>query len=257
MYDAMRFNPPDEKPGVGNCPTHGEFETTMIQLPGSAAPMPGPCPECDVIKLSERRQSKARKKMSDLNRMMERSGIPKRFRDKSLNDYVPENYDQAHAFAVAKKYAANFSERFESAGCLVFIGPCGTGKTHLACGIGAAIINDGYSCMFTHVIEAIRLVRSTYRRDSVLTEAQAINRFTLPDLLIMDEIGMQNGTDNEFLILTELINLRYEDSKPTIMLSNLPDEKFEKLIGIRVFDRLRENGGMVLHVTGQSHRRKR
>lgn len=256
MHDSSAlFQPPTETPGKGLCHQHGEYDTIMIKLPGNHDALPGPCPSCEIAQLDERRKLRAKQRMHELNRLLERAGIPKRFRYKSLDEYVPGNDSQAKALAVAKRYAENFAERYESGGCLVFLGPCGTGKSHLACGIGNRIVADGYSCLFTTVIEAVRLVRSTYGGKSELTEAQAINRFTWPDLLILDEVGMQHGTDNEFLIMTELINLRYAAERPTIMLSNLTPEKFEEFVGDRVFDRLHENGGMVLTVAGPSRRR--
>jgi len=252
---AALFAAPKEEPGFSECDKHGRYETTMIRLPGSERAMPGPCPQCDVIQLEEARRLKSKQRMHELRRTMERSGIPSRFRTKTLADYKPVNQDQTKALAVAERYASHFAERYEAGGCLAFIGSCGTGKTHLASGIGNQVISNGYSCMFTSVIEAVRLVRSTYGQKSALTEAEAIHRFTWPDLLILDEVGMQHGSDNEFLILTELMNLRYADEKPTILISNLTMDKFEAFVGIRVFDRLHENGGMILPVTGPSFRR--
>jgi len=256
MHDAMkRIEPPRETQGQGECDQHGVYDTIMIQLPGSEMLLPGPCPQCDVIQLEEQRRLKAKQKMHELHRLMERSGIPKKFRSKSLDDYQPANKSQAKALTVARKYSDNFAERYEAGGCLVFLGPVGVGKTHLVCGIASHVIAAGYSSLFTTVIEAVRMVRSTYGGKSELTESQAIHRFTWPDLLILDELGVQYGSDNEFLILTELINLRYADCKPTILLSNLMPNEFESFVGDRVFDRLHENGGMVLPIMGDSHRR--
>jgi len=246
---------PTEEPGVWVCDTHGEYETTMMQLPGSDRPLPGPCPECDIILLDDARKLKSRQKTHELNHLMDKASIPKRFRSKTFDDYQPSCDSQNRALTVTRKYADNFRERYEAAGGLCLLGPSGTGKSHLACCIGNKIIADGYTCLFTSVIEAVRLVRSTYSGKTKLTETEAIHRFTWPDLLILDEVGMQRGTDNEFLILTELINLRYADMKPTIMLSNLSEPVFEKFVGDRVFDRQFENGGMILPITGQSYRR--
>jgi len=256
MLDANKiFEPPEETAGTGQCDTHGEYRTVMVRLPGSEKAMPGPCPQCSVVQLDEQRHLKAKQKMREMNRLMERSGIPKRFRTKTLDDYNPVNETQARVLAVVKKYSDNFSERYEAGGCLVLLGPSGTGKSHLSCCIANKIMEQGYTSMFTTVIEAVRLIRSTYGGKSTLTESEAIHRFTWPDLLILDEVGMQYGSDNEFLILTEIINLRYADGKPTIMLSNLPPDKFETFVGDRVFDRLHENGGLILSVPGDSYRR--
>ena len=45
--------------------------------------------------------------------------------------------------------------------------------------------------------------------------------FIRPDLLILDEVGVQFGSETEKMILFEIINGRYEQLKPTIVISNL------------------------------------
>ena len=44
--------------------------------------------------------------------------------------------------------------------------------------------------------------------------------FIRPDLLILDEVGVQFGSETEKMILFEIINGRYEQLKPTIVISN-------------------------------------
>jgi len=257
MHNVKKmFQPPKESEGVACCNKHGDYKTTMIDFPGEKAPMPGPCPHCSVVQLDQQRELKTRQKMHALDHLLERSGIPKRFRNKSLDDYQPANDSQIKSLAVAKKYAENFDERLKAGGCLAFTGHSGVGKSHIACGIANSVIEKGFTALFVPVIEAVRAVKSTYSSKSKHTESQVIHRFTWPDLLILDEVGVQYGSDSEFLILTELINLRYMEMKPTIMISNLKLVDFEKLVGDRVVDRLYENGGMMLNINGDSYRRK-
>lgn len=78
-----------------------------------------------------------------------------------------------------------------------------------------------------------------------------------PDLLILDEVGVQHGSDTEKLILFEIINGRYEAARPTIVISNLDAAGLEQFLGERAFDRLREGGGRLVVFDWESHRGKR
>lgn len=81
-----------------------------------------------------------------------------------------------------------------------------------------------------------------------------IKRHTQPDLLIIDEVGVQFGSDAEKLILFEVINTRYESMKPTILISNLALNKLAGFIGERVIDRMKDGGGCTLAFTWDSYR---
>ena len=137
----------------------------------------------------------------------------------------------------------------------MFCGGVGAGKTHLAVGIAHRLMEQGRIAVFTSVINAIRRVKDTYRRDSGQSEAQVVAGFIRPDLLILDEVGVQFGSETEKMILFEIINGRYEQLKPTIVISNLADALTDYL-GERVVDRLREGGGRMLIFDWPSYRRQ-
>ena len=75
------------------------------------------------------------------------------------------------------------------------------------------------------------------------TEAEVIRIYTDPELLIIDEVGVQFGSEAEKLILFEIINTRYERMMPTILISNLPKDELSAFIGERVIDRMNDGGG--------------
>ena len=108
--------------------------------------------------------------------------------------------------------------------------------------------------MFCRAHEAISAITETYSRDSKKTERQALDEFRKPDLLIIDEVGRQRGTDNERMMLFEIINRRYDDEKPTLLISNLNLEKLRGYIDAATEDRLRERGGRVITFDWESMR---
>lgn len=174
--------------------------------------------------------------------ILSRAAIPPRFTDRRLSTYRPACQEAAKALQIAQQYADTFEQAMKTGQSLIFMGNVGTGKTHLAVGIAHAIMEQGYTALFTSVMGAVRSVKETYgRRD--MTESQAIARLVEPDLLILDEVGVQFSSDTERLYLFEILNGRYENMRPTIVIGNLDKDGIENCLGQRVFDRLREGGG--------------
>jgi DNA replication protein DnaC len=99
---------------------------------------------------------------------------------------------------------------------------------------------------YTTVIDYIRTVRETWQRDSDRSEAKVIQEYTNYDLLILDEVGVQFGSDGELTQLTDLIDRRYRDLKPTLVISNCDAEGLERFLGQRAVDRFSENGGRIV-----------
>ncbi|WP_239287691.1 ATP-binding protein [Candidatus Nitrotoga sp. 1052] len=154
------------------------------------------------------------------------------------------NRTATHSAAFADNYADTFDDVLKGGRCAVFVGKPGTGKTHLAVGIGLRIMHrDSCSALFTTVLRAIRRIKDTWSRNSNETERQAVAAMTFPDLLILDEVGVQIGSETEKLFLFDLLNERYEKRYPTIFISNLTVEEVKVYLGECIADRLRENSG--------------
>ncbi|MNY40698.1 DNA replication protein DnaC [compost metagenome] len=56
---------------------------------------------------------------------------------------------------------------------------------------------------------------------------------------------MQNGTDSERLIVSEIINTRYEQMKPTVLISNFTVKQLEDFMGYRAMDRILESAAVL------------
>ena len=109
----------------------------------------------------------------------------------------------------------------------------------------ALAFEQGITGKYSTAYRSVQEVRDSYRSREV-SELQAMDAFIQPDLLVLDEIGVQYGTDSERLVLFNILNGRYEALKPTIVISNLNVDGVKKYLDDRVYDRLRENGGGVL-----------
>ena len=242
------------------CEAHGSYEATITDLYGIRKHV-SPCPGCQKIrdeklKIAEA-QNRQRQMQYKIDRLFRQACIPERFADKSFESFQAETRDEKKAQAVCQRYAQKFEQRLEAGGGIVMCGRPGTGKTHLAAAIANNVIREqGLPVVFSSVMGAIRRVKETYNRNSEETETQAIDAFCKPSLLILDEVGVQFGTDAEKLIMFEIINGRYQKVLPTILISNLCMEELKDYIGERVIDRMQEGGGAVISFDWESYRGK-
>lgn len=236
-----------------DCATHGEF--TARNLFGT---MWTKCPACAEVKNREadakREEAERQAAIARWEKTIGYAGIPERFRTRTLATYAATTDGQREALRFAQGYADGFDDAAKSGRSAVFIGKPGTGKTHLAVGIALAIMGRGYSAMFTTAMRALRRVKETWSRNSEENEREAIAALVYPHLLILDEVGIQFGSDTEKLILFDVLNERYEQRKPTLLLSNLTLPEVRDYLGERIFDRLREDAGQVMVFNWSSHR---
>lgn len=238
------------------CPEHGEFTSRNV-----FANIWSHCPVCETLRREKEQAEKdARDRYEKLRRWeskLGQSGIPERFRNRSLESFVADTEEKKRALDFSLEYASMFGMTDEVKGrSALFVGKPGTGKTHLAAGIGLSLMTDGYSVLFYTVMRAIRRVKDTWSRDSKESESEAIAALVEPDLLILDEVGIQFGSETEKLILFDILNERYEKRRACILLSNLSSGEISGFLGERVIDRLREDGGQVIPFTWESHRSK-
>ncbi len=184
------------------------------------------------------------------------AGIPPRFVAATLDNYQVENEGQRAGLAWAKSYAASFDDALCSGTSALLCGRTGTGKTHLAAAIAKHVADRGCSVRFSTVQRAIREVKDTWGREATVSTGDALKRFTKPDLLVLDEVGVQFGSDTERIILFDMLGERYDFVRPTILISNLPKPEVAQFLGDRVVDRMRENGGRHLVFAWDSYRAK-
>lgn len=236
------------------CPTHGEYTSRHY-----IGRIWSKCPTCSAEKTAEEdrlaAEQAAEAKRRAWQERLQHSCIPERFHDRTLKNFQADTPEQARALEFATRYADEFDAVMKTGRCAMFIGAPGTGKTHLAAGIALRLMHrDKRSVLFTTVMRAIRSIKDTWSKGSELTETQAIEALVFPDLLILDEVGVQFGSDTEKLMLFDVLNERYEKRKPCLLLSNLSIDDVKAYLGERVFDRLREDGGEAVAFDWASHR---
>lgn len=259
MSDYSHLKDGDAVTVEQTCEKHGPYTAESRMLFGK--PFFVMCPICSKDLEAKREQdeieTERRQRSGRIRTLTKQSGIPRRFADCSFDQFEADTDAKKRTLATCRKYADSFEDRLSMGGGLVMCGKPGTGKTLLACSIANQIITENLRApVFTSVTKLARAVKDTYRKGSELTEQQAIDSFVEPDLLIIDEIGAQRGTETELLIMQEIIDERYQQVRSTILLSNLPEHELGQYIGERALDRMYEGRGAILAFTWESYRRK-
>jgi DNA replication protein DnaC len=158
--------------------------------------------------------------------LFDQAKIPRRYRDCSFKNFEIHNDSHKDALKIAKKFIKNYP--VQDVG-LLFLGPCGVGKTHLAVAtINELIHKKGIPCYFCDFRELIRSIQGTYSQDSVLTELDVLSPIFQKDVLVLDELGAKRTTAWVEETVFYIINNRYNNKKLTIFTSNYPDTEDEE-----------------------------
>ena len=215
------------------------------------------CPECEKEQRVEDKKVEESLRRVNLERKVKDAGVPTRFMECSFENYRRDNDGQRKAGKLAEEYLERFTQGKVS-DPLFLLGTVGTGKTHLAIAILIKLLTDEIirSGKYTTTMKMLRDIRSSYNHGSDRTEQQIINSYTNVDLLVLDEVGVQYGTDGEKLLIYEVLNGRYEEMKPTVIIANLPYPELEAYMGKRVMDRLKGEHGTMAIFNWESERGK-
>lgn len=179
---------------------------------------------------------------------LKRSGIfPATTLDAYDFDY-PKHIDRD---IVAKAAALDFIRDKNN---VVFIGPSGVGKTHLANAIGQLACLRGYRVRFTTAADLVNDLVAGQARNTLHKRLAA---WAAPDLLLIDELGYLTFDTRGADLLYQVFNKRYQRSA-TVVTTNLPFKDWGKLFSnsaaaSAIADRL-VHKGLLVRITGKSRR---
>lgn len=239
------------------CDSHGEYSSSVLTGPefrGVPGVKRSGCPVCIRHELAETESSLRSLQVAGL---LNDAGIARRFDSSEFENYRPVNQDAANNLTACKRYVENWPNILAAGTGLVMTGSCGTGKNHLAVSMAKTIVRNHLARVeITDVMRLTRAVKSTWRNDSSHSEDEVIGHYASLDLLIIDEVGVQFGSQSESVILQEIINARYESVLPTILISNLTFAQLSDAIGERAVDRITNGGSNRLVFNWDSYRSK-
>jgi len=158
--------------------------------------------------------------------LLKQANIPRRYKHCTLKNFEIHNDSHKDALKISKQFIKNYP--VQDVG-LLFIGPCGVGKTHLAVAICRELIEKKNApCCFYDFRELIKGIQSTYTPDSQLTESDVLAPVFQSELMVLDELGAKRTSAWIEEIIFYIINQRYNHKKLTIFTSNYLDTEEEE-----------------------------
>ena len=155
-------------------------------------------------------------------RKLEAAGIPERYREDTIDNFN----ERTPALARAKDAARNFVDVYPvvDAG-LLFVGPSGRGKTHLACAIlSELILSKGVSGLYADFSDLLLKIQTSFRPDADVSKESLLTPYAEAELLVLDELGASKPHPWVLDVLYNLLNTRYNRRRITIATSNYEDE---------------------------------
>jgi DNA replication protein DnaC len=125
----------------------------------------------------------------------------------------------------AFKSAQAFAEDPE--GWIVFTGPHGCGKTHLAAAIANYLASGGYLPMFIVVADLLDHLRATFNPSSFISYDRRFEEIRTTPILILDDLSTRTMTPWVREKLYQLISHRYDDQIPTVITTSEDAEKID------------------------------
>jgi DNA replication protein DnaC len=169
-----------------------------------------------------------------------------------------EDFDWQFNPSIKKKQVYELaSGRFirENRDCL-WLGPPGTGKSHLCQALGYQAVKLGFLVLYRSIFD---VVRDFVEDEAFAGQDRILSKYLKPDLLIIDDMGIKQLPKRSGEYLFEIILRRYE-TKSTMMTSNRPLEDWGKLVGdvpaaTAILDRFLHHAEIIT-ITGRSYRLK-
>lgn len=195
----------------------------------------GPCPKCHAARIE--RECRA---------ALIKAGVPDNLCHATLENFHAETPEEREALARVKDYAE------KACGFLCLFGRTfGTGKSHLAVAVLRAV---GRGRFLTQA-DFLRALRRTYND---MTAPDIVPLCQAASLLVLDEIGMSGGGQDELPALHEVLNYRYGHKKPTVLTGNITTAaEFTRILGPRLEDRMSEAVFARIVLEGKSKRASR
>jgi DNA replication protein DnaC len=205
-----------------------EFKLPNFELDDDA----GVCPKClgaGVVVEDEDGVPRARacdcRRTDGTTRRLAALGIPSRYKNCSLDNFgIIEGFTHpsvVRAYRQARSYVDNYPA--VDAG-LLFMGPVGVGKTHLAAGIIQELIfKKGANCRWCDFSDLLAEVKKRYA-GSTFDEYAVLEPLVAAEILLVDDLGSMKIRDWTLDILSYVINQRYVNKRLVIATTNFLDE---------------------------------
>jgi hypothetical protein len=172
-----------------------------------------------------------------------RDVLPARYRNSSLEDF-PEDFSQFIRDWIGQSPTPS----------LLLTGPTGTGKTHMAAAIVRLRVETKGPILFKRASAFYSAVRESFSQPNV-SEADVMRKYGEYPMLVLDDLGSGSLSDHERRSTLELLEMRSDDFRPTVVTTNWTIEQIGERMDDRIASRLSEF--KLLRFEGKDRRRLR
>jgi DNA replication protein DnaC len=160
-------------------------------------------------------------------RLLRQARIPPRYKLCAFENFdIRKDKDSGQpnpSLAAAKLYAQRFVEEYPADFGLLFVGPTGVGKTHLAVAVlRELVLRKGIECLFYGFPDLLKEIRDSYDPVSQTSELRILQPVLDVEVLLLDELAASNPSDWMKETLSYIINSRYNQKKVTLITTTLP-----------------------------------
>lgn len=161
-------------------------------------------------------------------RLLASANIPRRYEHCELDNFDNpfKNQQTEMARVAAEKFVAEYP--MPQPFGLLFMGPQGIGKTHLAVGILKKLIRQkSVPSLFCTFPELLKQIQDSYNIVSQSSEMGILQPILKTPVLVLDELGAQKPSDWVRDQVAYVLNYRYNENKVTIITTNFLDHAAE------------------------------
>ena len=172
--------------------------------------------------------------------MLEDSGLGKLALAQSFDTFSLSYYKEGrerssmeHNLHTLQSFAKNFTEKTQDS--FLLVGSTGLGKTHLSTATAVSIIAKGYQVVY----KTIQSMLDDFEREQVGRGSyEDIRMYYEADLLIIDDLGAEMSTQFTVSCIYNVVNMRINNGKPTIISTNLTQSELRERYADRITSRL-------------------